>query len=266
MSGFGAQTLGSSGYGSGSVGPYGVRSGMLAFFEDRGSIFVSLDEPVLSGCPSSGGDALNTGSWTVVDGSGDSLQVTGVEPLDGGFLLLLWEPPRTVSECTVSLRAYVGSWGGYAPVAMTWRCLSTVASTSKRRDVRRDVRSDQYIGSMAGGIVVVGGDYALEHGARLRKKLLLRRLSTASGAFRHARSYGSAPPIKLPYSAGELEALRSRIVQACLQEYEAVSAEVRMEVLADGVVACHVEVQYSTAESVEAAASYSPDGAYLGGE
>lgn len=267
MSGLGAQALGSSGFGTGSVGPAGARSGLLAYFVDRGTIYLELEEPVLSICPSSEYDALNAASWNVVDDEGNRIPVMGVEPQGRGYVLQLWEPSVRVGDWSMTLTAYVGSYGAYRHVNMYWECTSTRASTSTRRDVRRDIRSNQYLGSLAGGIIINGGDYVLESGERLRRKLLIRRLSTTMGTFRHAPTYGSAPDIKVPYTSAELETLRSRIVQACLQEYEAERVEVAMSGVDGGVVSCRVKVFYQGGGSaVEVSAQYGPDGAYLGGE
>lgn len=266
MSGLGAQPLGSSGFGTGGVGPAGTRSNLLAYFVDRGAIYVELEEQVLSICPSSENDALNSASWNVVDDAGKRIPVMGVEPQGRGYVLQLWEPSVRVGEWSITLTVYIGSFGGYRHTNMYWQCLSTAASISPRRDTRRDLRSNQYIGSLAGGLVVTGGDYMLESGARLRKKLLIRRLSTLEGAFRHAPAYGSAPSIKVPYTAADLETLRTRIVQACLQEYEAERVEVTMSGIESGVVSCHVKVFYQGSSTAEVSARYGPDGAYLGGE
>lgn len=91
----------------------------------------------------------------------------------------------------------------------------------------------------AAGTLIIGadGDFATESGAALTRKLVLRRMSTPRGAFRHLPNYGVADLEKEPVgSAGDLVAKLREYEQQAKQEPDVVDAKARGSIDRSGVL------------------------------
>jgi hypothetical protein len=128
---------------------------------------------------------------------------------------------------------------------------------------KRDYKSHQFTGPVTGGLDSTTGDYGTEGGWALRRKTLIRRLSSVQGTFRHARTFGLTTAVKTPYAEADLLNFVETIRSSCLKEPDAVSATIKLDTTPT-VITAHVTVLYGDGTSTTAAASYNPSGAYLG--
>lgn len=104
-----------------------------------------------------------------------------------------------------------------------------------------------------------GGDYQLESGTSLRKKLLVRRLVTTLGTWRHAGTYGSSPGTKTPLSVADYPTFKAALDAACLQELDAVGVSSTVSG-SSGAVTYRVSVTYRGGDSAAAGVSYGTAG------
>lgn len=109
-------------------------------------------------------------------------------------------------------------------------------SSQNRRYTSRDVKSRPPAGADVLGAgtlsITAGGDYAFEEGTDLLKKLVLRRLITRPGEFRHIPAFGVGLAIKEPLPAGgDLLKLRTAIEGQVMKEPEV--EDVKAELILD---------------------------------
>jgi len=75
--------------------------------------------------------------------------------------------------------------------------------------------------SVGGALVITsGGDYAEEEGEALLRKLILRRLTTKKGEFKHLPEYGLGLDEKEPVPLSDLALLKAEIEQQVMREPE----------------------------------------------
>jgi len=102
---------------------------------------------------------------------------------------------------------------------------------TRRRPIGYDLRNDATASdTQFGGTLVItsGGDYALQGGYDLLRKLIFRRLTSATGAFFHLPKYGAGLRVKEPPSASGLGQMKRLVEDQVRQEREvkSVSAQV----------------------------------------
>jgi len=105
----------------------------------------------------------------------------------------------------------------------------------------------------AGGTLVIGddGDFATESGRPLVRKLVIRRLTTRRGAFRHLPEYGVELEPKEPIaSGGDLQAVLRDIEAQAQQEPDVVRAVARGSVDRSGVAIIQLSIQAKGGVSV----------------
>lgn len=94
------------------------------------------------------------------------------------------------------------------------------------------------------GTIIIGadGDYATEAGIPLQKKLVMRRLGTPRGAFRHLPNYGIGLREKEPLpSAGDLIKLRKEIESQVLEEPDIENARASLLMDRSGVLVVQLQ-------------------------
>lgn len=108
-------------------------------------------------------------------------------------------------------------------------------------------------GMGAGGTLVIGddGDFATESGRPLVRKLVVRRLTTRRGAFRHLPEYGLDLEPKEPISSGgDLQSVLREVEAQAQQEPDVVRAVARGSVDRRGVAIIQLSIQAKGGVSV----------------
>ena len=125
---------------------------------------------------------------------------------------------------------------------------SIAAQLAKRKKATQDLSNPQLpqesLGFFAGTLQVdANGDYRLESGASLLRKLIIRRLMTKPREFFHLPdTYGLGLRVKEPIPAADLSKLKTAIEKQCQQEREVVSASASVTLDAQGVLTVRVRV------------------------
>lgn len=174
------------------------------------------------------GDVRNPTSWGVtrLDTSAPFpvLEVVPHSPAD-----FMWEvrvlgrfpgSPRMCRVRATNLKAATGApvtAPAYADfLGVQWAATATADGQAAQRGFgTRDLRNlpaPQIEGTSLGGTLQVsGGDYVLEDGAQLVRKLILRRLTATPGDFFHLPKYGVGLRVKQPLPVASVVLLQAEI-------------------------------------------------------
>ena len=177
------------------------------------------------------GDALNPATWTVARlDSGDFFTVLGVSRVDQQtFDLALLEPLGnhfvTHQVGSTTLLAAAGFLITH-PRAVDFmgvvESLDPTQAVELERLHDRDLKNPPIqleLGGFAGTLVIGSdGDYETEDGIPLLEKLIVRRLTTPKGAFRHLPNYGLGLAIKEPIPGGDLPRFKAEIERTVAEE------------------------------------------------
>lgn len=134
----------------------------------------------------------------------------------------------------------------------------TVADRLANRRVRtRDFANPQLPGSafLAGTLQIdPSGDYKLESGAALVRKLILRRLMSSPGDFFHLPNYGIGFRVKEPLPVSDLVKLKAAVEEQCAKEPEVEAAVASLSLSTSGVLNVAVSARLrKTGEQVDIA-------------
>lgn len=225
------------------------------------------------------GDALNPATWTVqrLDTS-EFLHVVGVEQTGTyEYTLLCLEEFGEVSVthrvATATLLDTSGAlintprqadFAGILDKAKS----STAEVLGQRRVASRDFANAQVpmAAYEAGTLQVDGsGDYVLESGPSLVRKLILRRLMSAPGDFFHLPTYGLGLRVKEPVPAADLGRLKASIEAQVAREPEVETARATLTLDAGtGVLSVSVRAQLrKSGEQVDVGFETGPGGLVL---
>lgn len=225
---------------------------------------VSLTNLALSSSPFFAGDALNPLTWTVVrDDTGAAftvVSVTQVQPTV--FRLLVLEQFGSVAVTHTVSSTTLKDQGGNTlipPTHVDFLGLADVQTTlsplvqnlSGVQDIANPQNPSQQW--FAGTLQLTGsGDYKLESGPTLLRKLILRRLVTTPGDFFHLPAYGVGIRVKEPIPASNLGKLKSKIEQQVLQEPEVKTATASVTLDTNGVLTVKVRaVDAQTGKAID---------------
>lgn len=129
------------------------------------------------------------------------------------------------------------------------------AQLAKQKVATRDIANPQFPASpYEAGTLQLGadGDYQLEVGAPLVRKLILRRLMSTPRDFFHLPDYGIGFRVKEPIPVSDLGRLKTTIEQQVLREREVDSAAAQVTMASNGVLTVLVRAHMrSTGESIE---------------
>lgn len=200
-------------------------------------VTVTLNRDPQEIAPTVPGDALNPATWIIqrLDTSAffSVLAVTKVTDLEYAIAVLEDFGSEKVTH-RVSAPTLLDETGSpitspnsadFLGVKYTDRA-NQVADAARRANAIRDVANPPVPatkdGSVVGGTLVInsGGDYELETGAPLLKKLITRRLLTTRGAFFHLPDYGVGLGVKELLPAADLIKLRGEILRQVRREPE----------------------------------------------
>lgn len=239
--GFGGDSYGGDAFGDGSSS-IELAS---AFALDTNTVRVTLTAPALAESGFAVGDAMNPGTWalTRLDTNvsltvlavravaSDTFDVRVLEPLADSLTSHRLQSTTLLSTTGV----LIGPTNSVTFVGVLDADFSRpVAATTSRRYPSKDIANPPFPSgstTIAGGFVInSSGDVAMEEGAPLVRKLILRRLTTARGAFFHLPNYGVGLALKEPVQGtGDMMRFKKRIEQELLQEPEIAKVSVGLE-------------------------------------
>jgi hypothetical protein len=121
-----------------------------------------------------------------------------------------------------------------------------------RLNAVRDVANPPVPGLVGGTLVINdAGDYELESGPSLLKKLIIRRLTTRTGEFFHLPGYGVGVGVKELLPASNLIGLRSDIIKQIRREKEVTEADVQLILGVQNDLTIIVKARTVTGEDID---------------
>lgn len=207
---------------------------------------VDLDSPPLAASAFGASDALNPDVWSLVrqDTSESYIiaSVTRVTPTRFRLQLIaaLGGPTVTHRLGAYTLRSPVGVLAT-APRYLDFQG-PAFAPFAPPEQLNRPI---DIASAGVGAAFRIGptGDYVQHSGAELVRKLIIRRIVTVRGSFRHLPNYGFGIQPKGFINDTILFQLRSEIERVVLKEPEVVSARVKLTRSAQGVLHIYVTAQ-----------------------
>lgn len=231
-------------------------------------VTVSVSNLVQDSSPFLAGDALNPATWTLQRLDNNVflhvVNVTQVGTYSYTLLTLEEFGPVTVTHVVGSTTLHDLGGGVINPPrsATFLGILDEVKNTlddqlAAQKVGARDIANPQLTASpYVSGTLQLGGDgdYQLEKGTPLLKKLILRRLTTTPGDFFHLPNYGIGLRLKEPPPPGDLGRLKVEIEQQILKEPELsdVQATLLMDPANGLLIVKVVATEKTTGEKVSA--------------
>lgn len=219
-------------------------------------IRVTFSEEPVQGDSFGSTDALNPRVWTVTnDTAGQALTVAAVATVDAvtfdlTTLEALGDDLDVHTVATANLVATNGNPLAFPFSATFLGVVQTIDPVDARRvDLRdRDLANPPFQtqrGLGYAGTLVIGddGDLTTEAGEPLIRKLVLRRMNTVRGSFRHLPTYGAATLEKEPIaSGGNLVAYIRELENQAKQEPDVLDARGRGSVDRNGVLIIQLSI------------------------
>lgn len=263
MSGWGSGAWGSGAWGSGSPTSISIAG---AFPLAQTIVRVSLNGIARAVSPTGSGDALNPATWTVeyFDSTWKPFTITNVTRVDAStFDIQVLEHLKNqhiqhrVSSTT--LVSFIGTLIS-APTSATFYGIGIAPFSSGNIDAV-DFKNTPALGQdpagqtlTAGGTLVVSGnDYVLEGSAATTRKLIIRRLITPTGGFKHLPNYGFGLSAKNTYNPSQLADLQRRIEREVRQEPGVAAASVSLSLSRDGILNVRVAAQLRSGTEINVA-------------
>ena len=211
------------------------------------SLKVVFGAAPLSGSTSRAGDALSTAVWKVEQKDGTILPIAYANMVSADVVQLNLILPFTYPQiCTVSCPNLLDSTGIYnpEPTSASFLGMPSVASVPDIGDSFDIANVPSGVTSLDGSLKVgSSGDYVMQSGAELVKKLLWRRLTTRTGAFRHLPTYGTGIPLQQPVRPQEIVQIKRNIDAQMALEPEVEKASSTVTIDSSGVLAIAVTVK-----------------------
>ena len=199
------------------------------------SVIVTLSQEPLALSPIGTGDALNPRTWILVrDDTMEAIVVYGARMVDNTTveLLLIDTLPNAAVNLTVSSNTLLAANGSAIeyPRSYTFPGLG-YAFNPGTSAAQSDLRSNNVPGvEHAGGLVVgTSGDYEREAGARLLRKLIVRRIISVVGEWAHMPQYGASLQVKVPLARRDLPMIASALEKQIELEPEVDAAQVTLQ-------------------------------------
>ncbi len=212
------------------------------------SVRVVLSRGALAHSSAGVGDALNPRTWTVL--RSDTLfqfvvlsvrEVSAVIPGTVFELYLLQKLAPFGVEHVVKALPLVTPQGQRVATPRTFTfegCQAAPTNAQAARATMVDLAKPQLSDGMGGAVFTVetSGDYGVEQGIPLLRKLFYRRITTTPGGFFHLTQYGLGVRLKAPYNAPQLIALKAEAERQLRLEPEVEAASVSVRLDTDGVL------------------------------
>jgi hypothetical protein len=253
MAGYGQLSWGTSRYGVGPSGPFTLTAAAAL---DTHRVRVTLSRAAQAVSAALPGDALNPATWTVTrSDTGAVLTLLAVEGGAGSVFALVTLDPlagynvsHTVAATT--LKAANGDLIS-TPSSATFQGLAEAAVSQPAQgapgsvDLRNlPVPDPVHFGGTL--VMTPGGDYDVETGTALVKKLILRRLFSAPGDFFHLPDYGLGLRVKEPIAPGAMSRLKAEIERQVKLEPEVEQVRASLSLSTDGVLIVRVQARLTS--------------------
>jgi hypothetical protein len=241
-----------SGWGTGSwgLGPWGggipvgplVLEGAVAISTKEVEVALSREVQLIA--PTIAGDGLNPATWVIQNLSTgflySVLQVTQTGPLALTIQVLQDFDGVSVQHRVSSTTLLDSDGNPIASPPLNATDFAGVLANEKKdrvayarrrsasvRDIANPPTPQNRLGTNIGGTLIINdaGDYELESGATLIKKLIIRRLTTRKGDFFHLPDYGVGIEVKGILSSANLIKLRAEVIRQVLREPEVIDAD-----------------------------------------
>lgn len=160
----------------------------------------------------------------------------------------------------VTVRNVKSRFGGIlgAPYSATFSGIVAMAAMAvPRQPPALDWANNPALGNWT---IDSGGDISTDAGLNNLRKRIFRRMTTPRGAFSWMPDYGAGRGLKEVASLGQLQGLRSEIVEQVKREPEVESVTVNLTLQAIGVLQISTRVQTKQGETVSLDLSRQPDG------
>src|SRR5574337_428890 len=202
-------------------------SGALA--KDTHRVRATLSSAPLANSSANPGDALNRATWTVTNNvTSVSLFVLQVLQITSTTFDIFVASDMTTDQFTLACPTLLDSTGALitAPTSQVFTGIALAIPPTPQgagQSLPVDLKNAVVQGlNTIGGTLVIGqdGDYVFESGESLLKKLILRRLTTAPGAFFNLPTYGFGLQEKSLVRPAGLLPLKRQIEQQVAQEPE----------------------------------------------
>lgn len=248
MSGFGGGGFGSGGFGVGGGGaPPAIRL-ISARADSTRSVLVAFDASPVYLSPAGLHDAANTSLWSCVLGT-ETTHPLQVERVTSKTFILRFAFPWTKDAYTLTVTSVQTLAGDECVAPDNSQAFFGLLGAKTHQSAAAgeemvDLKNAPTPESPAGVLVTdSGGNYAREKpGAPLLRKLLLRRLTTATGAFFHLPDYGKSLREKNFYRTRDLIGLRKAVMDEIAHEPGVVAADVSVTLDASGQLIIAVAV------------------------
>lgn len=268
MSGFGISAWG--------TGPWGLAAPVSFSLESvvansERTLLVTFSAAALVGTPLTPGAALNLSSWAVTASEHYLLAIREIEGSAATqFELYFLKPfPRYPALITCDASAVLAADGVTALATVTsLQCEGAAPSRTeaqRNKSLTTDIRSLPLSDDITGVLnITAGGDYETEEGEALLKKIILRRILTKRGAFKHlaATNFGLGLSPKQTVRTSGLVQLRDDIEAQVRQEPEVSDVQVRVSYSpATEVLQINISVVWSrTGSQADMGLSLNPNG------
>ena len=206
--------------------------------------------------PLNSGDSSRLTNWTLERVDKDqTLTILTVRPVSGDLLTIefviaqSWESKLAIYRITgnAALTTNTGSPNIVTPATADFNGAPATVPATETPRVLVDLYNPQTNPELLNGGLVVGndGDYELESGLPMLKKLIQRRIFTAQGAFLHLAdtNYGFGVQAKDFYREVDLREFRRRIKDEVSAEPEVVEAGVQVELFPDGRLVISIQAR-----------------------
>lgn len=274
--GFGTSAYGSSAYGGGG----GALSVDRAWAISTHGVRIELTAPARAISAFDIGDALNPITWAVARlDLPEYLTVIGVAMADDAsatkFDLTILEQ---LGDTTVIHRAgsteLLAADGSLItnPYAADFKGLTEGSATEpiqvrrhRWRDLANPVRVDGANGHLVGSIVIGSdNDYDTEEGEAVARKMVVRRITTPRGAFKHAPNFGVGFLIKEPVPrGGDLAKATREVEDQVLQEPDISAARAEVSILDANVVLVRVRAKMANGVTFSVGVRRNADGTFV---
>lgn len=227
------------------VGPWGILPPDLGSFElesffatSERTVRVTFTQAALVGTPLLAGAALNVRTWSLATNDTPTVNpiILGVREIEGSEgrqfeLYTLRKLPRYPSTLTLSCATILSA--ASAPLAGVPSLVAHGAAQARttirdNRSTPSDLKSAQVPGATLAAVLkpTAGGDYEVESGDELLRKMVIRRLTTEPGEFAFLpENFGIRMRVKSAIrGGGGLNDLREQIEAQVRQEPDVVEA------------------------------------------
>lgn len=231
---------------------------------------VTLNREPQSLAPTVVGDALNPATWIIqrLDNAFifSTLSVRKEDPLTFVVSVLEDFGPFTATHRILSVTLLDADGGAISNPPLNRADFAGVLSAETKDEVTRarlrsnairDVANPPLpatgTGTTVGGTLVINnaGDYDLESGAPLLRKLIIRRLITLKGGFFHLPDYGLGLGVKETLPAANLIKLRAEAIRQIKREPEVEETDVQLTLSVKNELTVRVRAKTRTGEGVD---------------